>query len=429
MKDFLLSLPVFAVLAGLFWMVGHDGRLPWEDPPSHGADWCEPHGAPLSTCEKCNPKLVRGGTVVTRDREAKEGECPNTLVKIVLGPGVAEQAGIETTKVETRPVSETIVANAETRYDPTKYARVSPRLPGVVREVAAILGQEVAAGAVLAVLDSVDLGQAKADLLRARAVLALREKNVERLAPFAEGAGLARREIQQAQGEVDEARLDVQRESQRLVALGVPKDEVARVSADDPDPTRTEVRAPFAGVVLESSAVVGEASSPDRPLFSVADVARLWMRIDVAEADLAKIEKGQRASFAVDGMPGKKFTGKVLSIGPEVDDRTRTVPVIADVKNAEGLLRANMFGTGEIRVKTAEPRLLVPKEAVQNDGDCWLVFTSATKDVFHARKIEIRTAYRDGYEVVGGLAAGETVATTGSFLLKTEVMRGQMGAG
>jgi cobalt-zinc-cadmium efflux system membrane fusion protein len=103
--------------------------------------------------------------------------------------------------------------------------------------------------------------------------------------------------------------------------------------------------------------------------------------------------------------------------------------VIADVKNLDSLLRARMFGKAEISVKPPEPKLLVPKDAVQNAGDCNLVFVSTSKDVFQARKVHLGAAYEGGYEIAGGLAAGEKIVTKGSFLLKTEVLRGQMGAG
>ena len=118
-----------------------------------------------------------------------------------------------------------------------------------------------------------------------------------------------------------------------------------------------------------------------------------------------------------------------MAIGGEVDDRTRTVPVFVEVKNSRRLLRSRMFGQAEIVVKRPEPTLLVPNAAVQSDGDCNLVFVSPGKDVFQARAIEVGAVYQGGYEVLSGLAEGERVVTTGSFLLKTEVLRGQMGAG
>ena len=88
-----------------------------------------------------------------------------------------------------------------------------------------------------------------------------------------------------------------------------------------------------------------------------------------------------------------------------------------------------MFGRAAIRIEEAKPKLVVPREALQNDGDCWLVFVSPIENVFQAREVEPGVPYGAGIEIVGGLAAGERIVTTGSFLLKTEVLRGQIGAG
>jgi cobalt-zinc-cadmium efflux system membrane fusion protein len=156
---------------------------------------------------------------------------------------------------------------------------------------------------------------------------------------------------------------------------------------------------------------------------------RLWISIDVYEVDAPKITKEQRVMFTVEGLPGQKFPGKVVAIAGEVNDRTRTVMVIAEVKNVQGLLRARMFGRAEITVKAAEPTLLVPKEAVQNDGDCNLVFVAPAPGIFQARKVQLGRVFEGGFEILGGIAPGDRIVTTGSFLLKTEVLRGQMGAG
>lgn len=425
----LLNLLVFALLIAGFVLAANDGRLPLAAKPVHGADWCAEHQVKLSECTKCNPKLARGGTLVTREREPREGECPNTLVRITLPPDVARQAGLELAIVEARTVAETLRANAETKYPPSRYARVAPRIPGVIREVKAVLGQEVAAGAVLAVLESAEYGAAKSEYLQALVLLDLRRQTFEQEQALAEKKITAGRELLEARTSYEEAKLAVRRALQRLSSLGLAEDRVQALVAAQDTASRMEVVAPFAGVVLEAAAVIGETATPERPIFSVADVERLWLQIDVYEADVQRIEKDQRVVFTVEGLPGQRFAGKVLALGGEVDDRTRTVRVIAEVKNSQGLLRANLFGRAEVQIRPKEPRLLVPKEAVQTDGDDWLVFVSPTPNVFQARKVELGTAYENAYQVTGGLAAGEKVVTTGSFLLKTEVLRGQMGAG
>src|SRR5262249_2337943 len=92
-------------------------------------------------------------------------------------------------------------------------------------------------------------------------------------------------------------------------------------------------------------------------------------------------------------------------------------------------LKAKMFGRAEITVRPPEKKLLVPKTAVQNDGDCNLVFVSPAPNIYQARKIQIGTVYESGFEVAEGLADGESVVTRGSFLLKAERVRGRLGVG
>lgn len=430
MKQNALTIAVFVLLIGLFAFAANDWKAPWAGKPVHGQDWCEAHQTALSTCDKCNPKLARGGTFAIREREPKPGECANTLVRIALGPGVADQVHLEFHTLETRDVTETIRANAETLYPPAQYARVAPRIAGVIREVRVILGQDVEAGETLAALESPDFGQAKVDHLQAISILNLRQERHAQEKSLAEKKITAGRELLQSAAELEEARLTLKRTAQKLSALGVPADALKELAEKQDTSALLPVVAPFKGRVVDASAVTGETASPDKPIFAVAATERMWVSIDVYEGELGKIEKDQRVVYTVEGLPGQRFAGKVVALGGEVDDRTRAVRVFADVKNVQGLLRARMFGRAEMSIKAPEPKILVPKSAVQSDRDgCRLVFVSPSPNIFQARKIEIGAVYENGYELVGGLAAGEKVVTTGSFLLKTEVLRGEMGAG
>jgi cobalt-zinc-cadmium efflux system membrane fusion protein len=237
------------------------------------------------------------------------------------------------------------------------------------------------------------------------------------------------RQLMEAETSYEEAKLRVRRAEQKLHTFGLSPAQIAAVKTSRDASTVLEVTAPFAGTVVDTSAVPGELGGPDRPIFGVAQMDRMWLVVDLYERDLARIESGQKVFFRVEGLRGKRFPGRLVAIGGEVDDRTRTVRVFADLKNVQGLLRANMFGRAEIRIRPPEAKLLVPRAAVQDDGDCQLVFVASGKDVYLPRKIELGAAYGVSHEVMGGLAAGENVVTTGSFLLKTEILRGQIGAG
>ena len=425
----LFTLAVFAGLGLAFYVVGHEGRLPWQPPPPHGEDWCKTHRVPLTQDVVCNAKPASGGMMIVREREMQEGECPNTLVRITLPDGVAKRAGIAMEPVEMRPVAEAIRAPAETAYVPTKHAKVAPRAPGVVREVKVGVGDSVEADQTLAILDSQEVGAALGELRQAIAVVGLREKTHAQERELMEKRVGTGRDLLQAATELEEARLAVAAARQKLTLLGFAAADLDRLAVSGEAASRLEVRSPFAGTVLEVAAVLGEVAAPDRPLFEVADVAQMRVAIDVYEADLPKIEKDQRVTFTVEGMPGKRFVGKVVTVGGAVDERTRTLKVLADVKNLQGLLRAHMFGRAEVQVKPSEPKLLVPRDAVQTDGDCHFVFVSPSNNVFRTRQVELGTPYQGGFEILGGLAVGDKVVTTGSFMLKTEVLRGEMGAG
>jgi cobalt-zinc-cadmium efflux system membrane fusion protein len=426
----IFNVMVFLILLGFFGFTANDWQIPWAGKPVHGQDWCETHQVKLSLCDKCNPKLARAGTLVIREREPQPGECPNTLVRITLATDVAKQIGLQFHTVEQRNVAETIRANAETQYAPGKYARIASRISGVMREAKVVLGDEVEPGTILALLDSAEFAQAKTEYLQALAVMDLRKQTHEREKSLSAQKVSTLRELQEAHTAFVESAIAVQRSLQKLRSSGLSAEQINAVKDSNDTSAILEIRAPFQGIVVESSAVTGEIATTDKPIFAVADMERLWLTIDVYEADIARVEKGQRVKFRVEGMPGQNFSGKVMAIGSEVNDKTRTVPVFADIKNSQNLLRTNMFGQAEITVKPVEPKLLIPKDAIHSDDDGHLfVFVSPLANIFQSRAVQTGTVYEAGYEVLSGLSPQEKVVTTGSFLLKSEVMRGQMGAG
>jgi len=424
-----LTLVVFAALGGLFAFAGNDWHAPWVDPPAHGEDWCEEHGVPQSTCEKCNVELERGGTFTVLRRKPEGDECPNRLAKVTLGPGAREDVGIEVQDVQMRSISERLHANAETTYPPSRHAVVAPRVTGTVRSVEAVLGKKVEPKTVLAVVESPALGQAKRQYVHRLAMLALRQKRFDQEQGLLERKFAVRGQVLDAEARLAEAKLDVQESEAVLAGFGLLEAGIDAVASKGDTSPLVDVTAPFRGTVTAVDAELGELVGPGKPLFRIADMRRLWLAIDVYEADLPKIELDQRVTFRVDGLSRRRFRGRVVAIGGEVDERTRTVHVYAEVKNTGGLLRAKMFGRAVVVVQPKEERLVVPKEAVQDDGDCHFVFVSPKDDVFLARGVEVGTAYPRGYEILSGLRVGERVVTSGSFLLKTEILRGQMGAG
>ncbi|MEK7865727.1 MAG: efflux RND transporter periplasmic adaptor subunit, partial [Planctomycetota bacterium] len=158
-------------------------------------------------------------------------------------------------------------------------------------------------------------------------------------------------------------------------------------------------------------------------------LSQMWLTIDVYEKELPKLKVDQRVTFTVEGMDSKVVRGKVVSIGAAVDDRTRTIPVRASLKNKERLLRANMFGRAQVVVHDEEEVLVLPREAVQWEGCHNVVFVRIGPSTYQTRKVELGWTGSDHVEARSGVLAGDVVVTRGSFLMKTEILKGTIGAG
>ena len=195
-----------------------------------------------------------------------------------------------------------------------------------------------------------------------------------------------------------------------------------------------DITTPIEGTVVFRHAVIGEAEEPTTKLYTVADISRMWLWIDVYEKDIAQVRAGQPVSFTVSGTNSASeeatFTGRITWVGTEVDHTTRTTKVRAELPNPEGRLRANQFGRATIQIGDRHKAVTVAKSAVQRYENADLVFLPQKENVYRPQRIKTKPSGRaDTLEVTWGLKPGQEVVTTGAFLLKTEIMKGSIGAG
>jgi cobalt-zinc-cadmium efflux system membrane fusion protein len=365
-----------------------------------------------------------------RWKRTPESACTKTLSIVRLESAqVARAAGLGYAKSVARPVRETVSGNVEFAFNGDRYARLSSRAPGVVSVVQEDLGAAVNQGDVLATVDSVSLGSAKAAYLQAGMLVKLWEKNHAREQALEERRVATERDVLEAETKLVESRIALSSAAQKLRNLGLSEEAIRRVEQEEDISSQLPVAAPFAGTVVERDAVIGEVVDTSRPLFAIADLSTMWAWVDVYEADAARVRVGQPVTIFLEGIDDASFTGTVAWISAHVDQRTRTLKVRATLDNAEGQLRANMFGRGEITVQQREDAVVVPKSAVQWEGCCNVVFVKQTDTVYQPAKVTLGFE-DDGYFVVeSGIAAGATIVTDGAFLLKTEILKGNIGAG
>ncbi len=413
-------------------------------------DWCEEHGLPESHCEACNPGAL-DKYESSQAAPAKDTDEPDFAVSTVDSPrvralpslacttdssvvrlataSVADRVGVLVEEVQRRKLRKVLEAPATVAYDSRSHARLAPRAAGTVVEVRRDLGDEVGAGDVLMVLDSAALGAAKSELLQAAARVGLWEKNSQREGALFEKGLSTEKDSLGAETQLVESRIALAAAEQRLANLGLTKDQIGAVKENGEASSLLNITAPFSGVVVGLDAVLGELASPEVSVISVADISRMWVMVDVDQAEIRLVERGQPVLLTVEGWPGETLGGRVTWLSRDVDRRTRTVKVRAEFENPEGILRAQSFGTARIVTRDDKEAVLVPKGAVQWEGCCNVAFERNSPTEFVPRKLRLGYDTGDYYEVLSGLSGGEVVVTQGSFILKTELQKGSIGAG
>jgi Cu(I)/Ag(I) efflux system membrane fusion protein len=208
---------------------------------------------------------------------------------------------------------------------------------------------------------------------------------------------------------------------QRLRALDVPEDEIARLRKTGKVSRRIAVEAPADGVVIEKLVQEGMRIEPGQALYKTADLRDVWLIADVQEQDLGLIRAGQKAEARFIAFPGKSFEGTVEFIYPSLSPETRTARVRIVIPNPDAALRAAMYASVEIAVPAADkPMLAVPTSAVIDSGARQVVLVDRGEGRFEPRPVRLGTQAGDWIEVIDGVKAGEKVVTAANFLIDAE---------
>jgi cobalt-zinc-cadmium efflux system membrane fusion protein len=385
--------------------------------------WCATHNQPESQCADC---------LLEPKPEGAEKVCRQPLPDVRLASAkLARQVGIQTAEAIEETHEHTLSANAETAYNANAYADVSPRVAGFIREVKADLGRKVQHGDVLAVVDSSEVSAAKAQFLTTRSTAELSQVTYDRTMSLTRSGAIAAKSELESLTALNQAKAGALDAEQRLRNFGFDDAALQHIAQERDTRSYLDVIAPIDGEIVVRHAVRGESVQATTPLFSVADTSLMWLWIDVFESDVSSIRPGQKVKFTIGGNDLARSVGTINWIGAEVNPRTRTTRVRAELSNAEGRLRSNQFGQAEIQIGDPHKAIVVPKKAVQTKDGVHVVFIPLkTPGVYRPQRVVSQpTDDNDTLEITWGLKAGQTVVTTGAFLLKTEIMKGAIGAG
>jgi cobalt-zinc-cadmium efflux system membrane fusion protein len=379
-------------------------------------DWCGEHGFPESVCPLCHPMQPPPG-MASAQREGPSLE-PGTRIRF-KSPRIERAAGIQTVTARRAVLGEGVQCTARIEFDQDLVADIRAPVQGIVRGVRVELGAEVARGDPLFVLESPRVGELQAER-RARGERVRNARaHYERVRGLERKGSASTRRLERARDELESAQAQAQAARSALRMTG-------GVGGGD---GRFVLRAPMGGTVVRRPATVGSFATAETSLATVADTSTMWAILDVREGRVAAVEPGQQVTVFVDGLEGRSFSGTVDWVAPQVDARTRTVRVRAELANDEGLLRAHQFGRAVVQVDEGARAVSVPRESVQRMGEQSVVFVRTGEGIYEPRSVRLGRSEKQLVQVWGPVEAGDAVATAGAFLLKTELQRGSIGAG
>lgn len=418
------------------------------------------HWSLLQAGETSDIKDDRAATVPTASIDAIRGTDGESgrVVRVISLPSEVrlEDVGIETAPAETRTVYREIVASGVVNYDQSRLAELSARVPGTIWRVEKQTGEEVRQGEVLAIIESIEVGEAKADLLHGLAQVDLSEKVLKRMKSVGSRI-VPLNEMQQAEAEQRKAQIELFNAEQALINLGLPLDIQQLRPLDDPklqqelkflglpahireqlNPATTTanllpIYAAFDGTLIGRELAVGEVISSSENRIELADIRRMWIFLNVRVEDADLLRVGQEVTFT---SQGREVQTSLVWISTRVDEKTQTIRVRCDADNPEvttdagqptgrRLLLANAFGNGRIRIAEVPGAVVVPTIAVQYEGDFPVVFVKTNNRDFEVRHVRLGVVNDTVTQITDGVKAGEPVAALGSHVLKSELIRKQ----
>ncbi|WP_411279550.1 efflux RND transporter periplasmic adaptor subunit [Gemmatimonas sp.] len=315
--------------------------------------------------------------------------------------------------VEQRVMTDEVRAVGIVMADETRLASVTPKFSGFVERLdVSSTGQPVRRGQPMAAIYSPDLLAAQQELLIARDFdRSLSGTSVPGV-PASSGSLLAA------------AR-------QRLRLWDVPESLIEDVLRSGRAQRTIPLYAPMSGVITERFVVRGQAVQAGMPLYTITDLSKVWVNIQLREADANLVREGTSASLAFTALPGRPYEGRVAYVYPTVGEATRTLSARIVVGNTDGRLKLGMYATASL-TSVARTALTVPSTAVIQTGERAMVFVDMGDGRLMPHDVELGRVSGEITEVLAGLEPGQRVVTSAQFLLESEsnlaeVMKSMIG--
>jgi cobalt-zinc-cadmium efflux system membrane fusion protein len=346
---------------------------------------------------------------------AGKAEAPPALLvrqgdKIVVPEGSALRARLGIASAAAQPINPKLVLPGIVESDPARTAAVLPALGGRVLELKVSLGERVARGQALAVIDSPDLAQAYDDNDKDADAFRLAEKILARQEQQAKIGSASEQDLDQARSNYAQAQAEYLRTQAHLNTLGVD-------AAIKPASRLLTVTAPVAGSITTLAVTPGTIiNDPTQSIMTIADLSTVWVTAMVAEKDLADISKDQEADVSLSAYPDRVLHGKVLFVSDVLEPDSRRNKLRIAFANADHALKPNMFANVTL-IGAQRSRIVLPSSALLMNNDRTSVFVAVAPWTFERRTVDPELEEGTAVAIRSGIDAGDQVVVSGGILL------------
>ena len=326
-------------------------------------------------------------------------------------------AALEVLPIERKEVTVKIRMVGKVDYDETRVGYITAWVPGRIDDLFVdYTGVVVNKGDPMASLYSPELLTAQEELLQAI---------------------VTKNELQNSNIPImrETASKTVQAVKDKLRLWGLTEKQIEEIERRGKTTDHVTIYTPISGVVIHKNGLEGMYVEKGTPIYTIADLSQVWVKLDAYESDLIWIRKGQQVEFQTDAQPGETFTGEVVFVDPFLDPKTRTAKVRVNVPNPEGKLRPEIFVRGEVHSviererdvikgkKSNQPPLIIPATAPLFTGKRAIVYVQVPgkKGTYEGREVLLGPRAGDFYIVREGLSEGEQVVVNGNFKIDSAI--------
>ena len=347
-------------------------------------------------CPVCNMSLVKA----MEEETEISSEEKKSLGAVTISPSKQVMASVSTTVTEKMKLHKEIRASGKINYAEPNFKLITMRFPGRLEEmyINCCMGTKIKIGDPIADVYSPEAISAQKEFL-----LALNSYE----------------ETQQSGIDLSDAQTLLQQTKEKMLRWGFTEKQLSELQGSKMVNEIVTIYSPVVGTVIKNEYREQYYAKEGEVIAEVVDLSKVWMYAYVYENEMRFLKEGQKIIATTEAYPGVEFVGKIIYVSPQVDVSSRTVRVRVGFLNEDEKLKLDMFMNASIHIELDET-IAVPQSAVISTGNRNVVFVKKSEKVFEPRNVTLGVSAENYVQILSGIEEGETVVTSGGYLLDSE---------